>query len=113
MTDTNTHEDFSPIPPSKDDATKHGLILQSQATLINLTSTFLNAEEGSQAESVAGMALEAAVDAFSRVPEFAAELLMTMAVMTCSAADPDKVQEWFDDQSEAVKGVLDGEDDAA
>lgn len=87
-------------------AYQHGTNLRVLGDLLNKTSKFLNAPDGSGEEEVTEDALMQAMLRASKGDAEIGSLLMAFATMCVSVCDEDKVQSWFDSRAEDIKAIL-------
>ncbi|AWY05403.1 hypothetical protein HOT42_gp52 [Microbacterium phage Metamorphoo] len=90
-----------------DDVRAHAMSLGFIGALINLTSTFLTAEDGSAEESEAEDALDEYLErVLDMGAEVAGKLLLTFASLIVQVADQESVQAWFNDQASRIGPYL-------
>jgi hypothetical protein len=89
------------------DIVRHAYAIQTMGALINLTSVYLEAPDGSGAEEVGEEALtEAVAAAIHRGPEFAGHMILNLTSLIIEAGDQERVQQWFNQQAEAIEAAL-------
>jgi hypothetical protein len=77
------------------------------ANLLNITSVYLGAPEGSGEEEVSEQALQEAIMIASAMqPEAIGNLLLAFTSLICATAPDDEVQRWFDHQAEALREAM-------
>lgn len=85
----------------------HHTTIGAVAGLINLTSAYMGAPDGSGAEEIAEGELTGAIDAVSRLsPEKIGNAILAFTSLIVAVADPDDVQEWFNQQAQKIAEAL-------
>lgn len=96
-----------PAGIDESDVRMHAISLSIVGTMINLTGTYLSAEDGSPEESEAETALD---DFLERVlemgPAVVGRAMITFATALTATAEQETVQAWFDDQGSRISPFL-------
>lgn len=92
--------------PTENEARAHSMVVGAVGHLINLTSAYLNSEDGSDAEAEANEVLAQAVATFGEGNLFASDMLLCMASLIVAVAPEEQTQEWFDHQAQKIAETL-------
>lgn len=90
----------------REDVEDHAVTIQLAGQLINATSEYLRAKDGSEAEKAAEDYLDMVASKISESPEAAGRVILALASLLVQAADQEQVQAWFTEQSEHIMAVL-------
>lgn len=89
------------------DVQGHALNISIAGTLVNLSGTYLTAEEGTPEEAAAETALEEFIERVVDLgPEVAGGVLLVFASLITQTGDEATVQAWFDEQGQHIAAAL-------